>query len=55
MSVCYPYGGYNYDTINIIKKLKIKFAITVQKGNLNYHNINDVYKICRFDCNDLLK
>ena len=33
-SVCYPYGSYNSDTLKILKKFKVKFALTTQVGSI---------------------
>ena len=52
LSICYPYGGYNNNTLNIVKNLKVKFAVTTVVGNLNINNLNRIYEICRYDCND---
>ncbi len=51
-SVCYPYGSYNLKTIQILKKHKIKFALTVKKDSLNKNNINNVFELPRYDTND---
>ena len=54
-SFCYPYGGehvYNNDTHNILKQLKIKFAVDVYFSNTMSNIVNDnIYKIYRYDCN----
>jgi hypothetical protein len=54
VSVCYPYGGYNNDTLNIVKNLKARFAVTTKVGSFNRENFNKIYEICRYDCNDFL-
>jgi peptidoglycan/xylan/chitin deacetylase (PgdA/CDA1 family) len=54
LSICYPYGGYNNNTLDIVKNLKVKFAVTTVVGNLNINNLNRIYEICRYDCNDFL-
>ncbi len=51
-SVCYPYGSYNLQTINLLKKYKIKFALTVRVGSINEKNIKKGYELPRFDTND---
>lgn len=51
-SVCYPYGGFNSDTIKILKKSDIKFALTTSVGNVNKKNIKDTFKLPRYDTND---
>ena len=51
-SVCYPYGSYNLQTLNLLKKYKIKFALTTRVGSINKRNIKKVYELPRFDTND---
>ncbi len=51
-SVCYPYGSYNLQTLNLLKKYKIKFALTTRVGSINIRNIKKVYELPRFDTND---
>ena len=52
-SVCYPYGSYNLQTLNLLKKYKIKFALTTRVGSINKKNIKKVYELPRFDTNNL--
>ena len=51
-SVCYPYGSYNLQTLNLLKKYKIKFALTTRVGSVNKKNIKKFYELPRFDTND---
>ncbi len=51
-SVCYPYGSYNLQTLNLLKKYKIKFALTIRVGPVNEKNIKKVYELPRFNTND---
>ena len=51
-SVCYPYGSYNKETLKLLKKYKIKFALTTKVDSINNNNIKELYKIPRFDTND---
>ena len=51
-SVCYPYGSYNSQTLNLLKKYKIKFALTIRVGPVNEKNIKKVYELPRFITND---
>ena len=51
-SVCYPYGGFNSDTIKILKKSDLKFALTTSVGSVNKKNIKDTFKLPRYDTND---
>lgn len=48
---CYPYGGYNVDTLNILKQNKCSLAFTVDPKPFNLHK-EDPLKISRFDTND---
>lgn len=51
-SVCYPHGSYNLQTLNLLKKYKIKFALTTRVGSINKKNIKKVYELPRFNTND---
>lgn len=51
-SVCYPYGSYNLNTIKMIKKNNIKFALTTRVGSLNKKNIRNNFELPRHDTND---
>ena len=51
-SVCYPYGSYNLQTLNLLKKYKIKFALTTRVGYVNEKNIKKFYELPRFDTYD---
>lgn len=51
-SVCYPYGSYNLQTLNLLKKYKIKFALTTRVGSVSEKNIKRIYELPRFDTND---
>jgi len=53
-SVCYPHGSYNLQTLNLLKKYKIKFALTTRVGSVNKKNIKKVYELPRFDTNDFI-
>ena len=54
ISVCYPYGSYNKETLKLLKKKKINFALTTNVGSLNKLNIKEKYTIPRYDTNDFL-
>ena len=50
---CYPYGGksvYNNHTINILKKLRIIYAFSVESRLVQQRD--SLFEIPRFDCND---
>ena len=51
-SVCYPYGSYNLQTLNLLNKYKIKFALTTKVGKVNNKNLANVFELPRFDTND---
>jgi peptidoglycan/xylan/chitin deacetylase (PgdA/CDA1 family) len=51
-TMCYPYGGYDYSLIEILKKKKFKFGFTANKGIAKI-NKNNVFTLKRFDTNDL--
>lgn len=50
LSFCYPYGSFNSDTIKILKKNDINFALTTKKGRI-FNNV-DKLKIPRIDTTD---
>ena len=51
-SVCYPYGSYNSDTLKILKKFKVKFALTTQVGSIKKNNLTKNLEYPRYDTND---
>ena len=51
-SVCFPYGSYNLQTLNLLNKYKIKFALTTEVGKVNNKNIANVLELPMFDTND---
>jgi peptidoglycan/xylan/chitin deacetylase (PgdA/CDA1 family) len=53
-TMCYPYGDYNNDTLDLLKKYDCKAAFTtrVKVANLNDDN---KFEIPRLDTNDFLK
>lgn len=51
-SVCYPHGSYNLQTLKLLKKYKIKFALTARVGSVSEKNIKRAYELPRFDTND---
>lgn len=52
MSVCYPYGGYNQDTLSIMEKLNMKLGVTVEPKVWTL-NEKEKFIIPRLDCNDI--
>ena len=53
-SVCYPYGSFNSNTIKLLKKYKISFAVTSKPGSLNTKNLKSKFVFPRYDTNDFL-
>ncbi|MDB4812449.1 polysaccharide deacetylase family protein [Candidatus Pelagibacter sp.] len=49
-SCCYPFGDYNKDTINILKKLKCTAAFTVKNKPQDINSFKKL-EINRLDCN----
>ena len=54
ISFCYPYGSYNKGSMFLLKKNKIKFALTTKLGPINKCNILNKFEIPRFDANDFI-
>lgn len=52
---CYPFGGkisYNKDTLKILKKLKYKFAYSVEHRDISLKDVlKKPYELPRYDCN----
>jgi len=55
LSICYPYGSYNNNTLKISKKNNLNFGLTINVNPLFKKNISHIYEIPRFDCIDFLK
>ena len=49
--MCYPYGGYNEETLNILKAKDCALALTIKVGSANFISQNK-YELSRFDTND---
>ena len=47
ISISYPFGDYNSDTINICKELKLSFGVTCKDGSINSDNINNKFEFPR--------
>ena len=52
MSMAYPYGSYNNNTLGLLKKYKIKFAFTTKPGSISRYNLSNKYLFPRYDTND---
>ncbi len=53
-TMCYPYGAYNEDTLNILAKFKCKLALSVNTDVADLDTENR-YALSRLDTNDLPK
>lgn len=56
-TICYPYGNYNNETVEILKNngCKLGFTTEVATTQINQTMGDDIYKIPRLDTNDLPK
>ena len=50
--LCYPYGAYDKNTLNINEDLKIDYALTTDVGSAFIQNENDRYLLKRWNTND---
>ncbi len=53
-SVCYPYGSFDLNTLKLMKKHKISFALTTKVGSINKKNISNKFILPRYDTNDFI-
>lgn len=52
LSICYPYGSYNSNTLEILKKYNFEIGFTSVPGKINISKINNKLILPRFDTND---
>ena len=52
--MCYPYGQYDHNTIDILQELKCLAALTTEVGEANL-NVHHPLKLPRFDTNDFIQ
>ena len=52
ISICYPYGSYNKETLALAEKLNFSFGVTTKVGNVDISNIENKYQLNRFDTNE---
>ena len=50
-TLAYPYGSYNKDSVDVLKKNNIHFALTANYGHVNNKNIKLKYELQRYDGN----
>ena len=53
LTMCYPYGSYNENTLSLMKKYNFKLALTTIPKVYN-SLVDDIHKIPRLDTNDYL-
>ena len=57
-SICYPYGNYNQDTLDILQKNGCRLGLTTQVATISRSSIDNslyIYTLPRLDTNDLPK
>lgn len=57
-SICYPYGNYNQDTLDILQKNGCRLGLTTQVGTIYGNGVGNslyIYALPRLDTNDLPK
>ena len=56
-TICYPYGDYNQDTIDLLKQhgCKMGLCTKVDIANLGGDLLDSIFKLPRLDVNDLPK
>ena len=54
LSVCYPYGSYNKDTLEKIKKTGFNFGLTTDVGVISNKNLKNKFVFPRLNANDFL-
>ena len=52
LSVCYPYGSLNHNTLSIVKKCGFKFGITTDVGIISNKNLKNKFQFPRLNAND---
>ena len=53
-SVCFPWGSYNSSSVKILKKKKVKFALTSNSGNIFFGKRYNKFTLPRYDANEFL-
>ena len=53
-SVCFPWGSYNSSSVKILKKKKVKFALTSNSGNIFFGKRYNRFTLPRYDANEFL-
>ncbi|WP_413682935.1 hypothetical protein [Prochlorococcus sp. MIT 1011] len=50
--MCYQFGKYNSDTLEIHNQLKIDYSLTTNNGSASFIENNSIYELKRWDTND---
>ena len=51
LSVCFPYGSYNKETLGLLKKYSFKFGLTTLQDTVNLFNLKNPLTLPRYDTN----
>lgn len=51
-SVCFPYGSYNKETLKLLIKYNISYALTTKPGIISNKNLTKTFTYPRLDTND---
>tara|TARA_B100000315_G_scaffold236461_1_gene252230 strand:+ start:605 stop:1552 length:948 start_codon:yes stop_codon:yes gene_type:complete len=52
LSVCFPYGSHNNETLKLLSKYNISYALTAKPGIINKKNLTNHFTYPRLDTND---
>jgi peptidoglycan/xylan/chitin deacetylase (PgdA/CDA1 family) len=51
LTMCYPYGSYNQDTLSLLKDFNFKLGLTTKPGECDFPN-QGKFELSRYDTND---
>lgn len=54
LSICYPYGSYNQNSLQLSKKYKFIFGLTTEVGSIKKKQLNKFLNYPRLNANDFL-
>lgn len=54
LSVCYPYGSYNKDTLNCVNDFNFNFGLTTNVGGVSNKHLKNKFELPRFNANDFI-
>lgn len=52
LSVCFPYGSYNNQTLKLLSRYNISYGLTTKPGIINKQNLTNHFTYPRLDTND---